>query len=562
MTNEYSKLNFYHETIIEFDNAAPRLKAQQQAERYKAERPENQERQAKLDFNEGLVGTPAQINKIRTWSQNSKQQLLLIHIIGCTTIADIRAKKAINQRVPVPYQFLDEFRLRTEIKDLVQRGILEETPYENKGNLTKGRCARYRLTKEKYSEFITKGSKSLRKAKFALTVLNPKWSALTDRRHPRLSNQTSKTDGVKAHTEPRPEPLAEALPEPLAESLTESVTEAITQPLTDKLDNTKCKRPKQKKARKVVGHTGVKIQQQQQLRINIRALHDKLTKHRQTVEQMPTGAAKEHEQASYEHTARCIGLIQAQLGETDKQGTATYQPKYVQTEAHLRMYEVGGGYQGLPKAYKDTALTGTEQNNADFKMAHPTILHQISMHIYGDSPLTNILKGDYPKIGTLARKSVKKIVCAAINGCKVSKMLDKHKYAIANICRDNGGNTNEIQTNINKAIKEIQQLADRVKEIEKQWIERDTANDKGRATLSELYQTIEQQALQQTTQGNIAANEHDGWVTNNSTQAEGTTTVQTVYGDITLEWEAHHYTTHSNTTQHTIITQHNTQTYS
>ena len=495
-----SKLNFYNELTIFLDAAEPTERSARYKEIYRKTRPDKMEHQARLDFNEGLVGTPNQIKRIRSWGHNLKQHLLLIHIIGCGFIADKRAKKAIHQRVPVPHTFLDEFRLRGEIADLVERGILEKLDHVNKGHSSKGRCARYRLKRDKYDLFIAKGMNGLRRAKFALSVLAPKWSPLVDRQHPRL-------DEVEV-----------------------DATELQTNQSASK------------KPSKALGYVGEKIEQQQHLVINIKALHDKLTQHNKQIEAMAQSPQKERAQASHQHTARCVALIQAQVTKAGKDGLASYRAQYIQTEAHLRQYEVGGGYQGLPKEYKDIALTGTGQTNADFKAAHPTILHQISMHLYGNSPLTEILKGNYPAIGTLTRKAVKKIICAVINKAKVGKIKASSRYAIANICNENGGDRGEVQHNINAAVMKARELAARVHAIERHWIGLDKANDRGRATMSELYQTIEQQALSVVTGGQHAANEHDGWVAQQTTdQRWGAVEVRTQLGVITLEWEAQHF---------------------
>ena len=493
-----SKLNFYNELTILLDAAELTERSARYKKIYQQTRPDKMEHQARLDFNEGLVGTPDQIKRIRSWGRNLKQHLLLIHIIGCGFIADKRAKKAVHQRVPLPHTFLDEFRLRGEIADLVKRGILEKLDHVNKGHSSKGRCARYRLKRDKYEMFIAKGINGIRRAKFALSVLAPKWSALIDRQHPRLDVKTTSELQVNRAAVEHPS--------------------------------------------KATGCGGEKIEQQQHLVINIKALHDKLTQHNKQIEAMAQSPAKETARASQQHTARCVALIQAQVTKAGKDGLASYRPKYIQTEEHLRQYEVGGGYQGLPKEYKDIALTGTGQTNADFKAAHPTILHQISMHLFGDSPLTEILKGNYPTIGTLTRKAVKKIICAVINKAKVGKIKASSKYAIANICNENGGDRGEVQHNINAAVLKGRELAARVHAIEKHWIGLDKANDRGRATMSELYQTIEQQALSMVTKGQHAANEHDGWVTQHTTdQQQGTVSADTQLGVITLEWEASHY---------------------
>jgi hypothetical protein len=450
-TTIYLMFKLYTEVQLKSKNiygeAAKAAEAAKKAEAqqvYREDRQIKMETQAALDFNTALTVTPAQLKLLKRWAPDKKTGLILAHVIACQQISDARAKKNVHAWVPIPHTWFDEFRLRDAIKGLVERGILLKKEHENKGRYRKGRCARYRLKPKLAERFAQAGLKHIERAKVAARILAPGWSETLDRVHPRA-------------------------------------TASI---------------PVQR---------GNIISYQNPLRINATELKAQFDRELAALTNLQ-GKAKEKAWARMQHCARCIAKIFSQTNDTH--GVVHYHPQYIQIEEGLRCYEIGGGYQGLPKDYKRAALTGTGQTNNDIEACHPNIFDTICHKLFNETPIARLTKNGYPAIGTLSRKQVKKVICAIINGASLKASHNQNR-AIANICKENGDDTIATKENIREIkhqLTELHALAKKAAKIVERII------GQGRASMSNVYQKIEQENVARIARDNIVANEHDGWV--------------------------------------------------
>lgn len=380
--------------------------------------------------------------------------------------------------VSLPCDFFEEFNLMDVQHGLVKLDILEKTEHINRGNYGTGQCARFRLPETLLDEFIAAGTKNVVQATNAIKAISPEWAGKE-----KVKQEQKQKDYPKAVT-------------------------IIT----------KLEKP---------------------FKINAPALLAELKALAEEVE-LAKIFRKPYEslQARLQTVSRCVGLILSQSAGS-RTGIVEYQPTYIQKEVHLRSYEMGGGFQNLPKRFKEAALSATGQANHDFKSCHADILRQMAKHVLGKSCLDEILKtGSYPLIGTMVIKSSKTAFSAVANNARTKGLKVGSKQALAQIvAKDPNYESHLEQYNLNQLMEKVKELAEEVKAVG-EYIKKVCPERKafGRGMMSREFQTIEQKALKQVTGGDMVANEHDGWV-GRDIGNEGQEEVETDwYGVIKLKW--------------------------
>lgn len=111
-----------------------------------------------------------------------------------------------------------------------------------------------------------------------------------------------------------------------------------------------------------------------------------------------------------------------------------YSQELVQPDEGLRFYEMGGGLQCASSDFREYLLITSPVINVDVVKCHPNIVRQ-SMEDMGMKPvaLIDMIEGNlYIEGCKLATKSIKKALCAVINGARRVYTLNA-KYAIPKI---------------------------------------------------------------------------------------------------------------------------------
>jgi hypothetical protein len=216
------------------------------------------------------------------------------------------------------------------------------------------------------------------------------------------------------------------------------------------------------------------------------------------------------------HNIRCLNKISASVLSTMYKGIIhLYMPKYINIDTGERVYEIGGGSQGISKDFKLALLKDTDQTVVDMSSAHANIAMHAHIHYDGFSPLTTLLTNGYGTSLGLLEEDMKIIYLAIINGAS-TRLSSKHshKLTILNVIRKRNpqANSQQIQAIITDLLPKILPLADSTRRLQKRLTKQ--GKGRGRGTLSHEYQRIEQEMIANLrSQGlQICANEHDGWI--------------------------------------------------
>lgn len=492
-----------------------------QAANYKQNRPLQLATQKSLNFNTSLTVTPEQEKLMRRWTESEKQRLLLCHTLACQLSTRKKNWNSVEEEwVPIPYTFLDEFYLRGVDKQLLNKKVLVQTEFVNKGAYRKGSCRRFQLAPELLVKWNEAGLIGIGKAKPAIEkVISKRWNLNTSRIHARskaiVLTSASTTQAVE-----------------VAPNISTALEISRVEPEV----------------------TYIKSKLSRALLINVPALLAELNELKLRVagvfaDKNASDKNRIRIKAQLDGAARCISLIIARSSkikssptgdQLTSQGIVEYYPEYIQKNAAHRRYEIGGGYQNLSKNFKEAARIGTNQGNYDFEACHPNLFVQMYKHITGKSSvLAEILKdGGYPKLG-LMHKTTKQAVCATLNQAQVFGLKALDDKAILNILRkDPSVDESLLPYYLKKITAFLKPLASEVKVVKKYVLKHypKSQDEDDHGCLSFAYQLIEQQLLAVATNGNEAANEHDGWVGDNL-QLKGTATTTTEhFGPISINW--------------------------
>jgi hypothetical protein len=216
------------------------------------------------------------------------------------------------------------------------------------------------------------------------------------------------------------------------------------------------------------------------------------------------------------HNIRCLHKISASILPTMYKGKINlYTPKYINIDTGERVYEIGGGSQGISKDFKLALLKDTDQIVVDMSSAHANIAMHLHIHHFGASPLTALLTKGYGTSLSLTDKDMKIIYLAILNGASTNlNGKYAHKLTILKVIRKRNptASKQQIQTIVNDLLPKIVPLADTTRRLHKTLTKQ--GRGRGRGTLSHEYQRVEQEAIailrKHGTQ--ISANEHDGWI--------------------------------------------------
>lgn len=225
------------------------------------------------------------------------------------------------------------------------------------------------------------------------------------------------------------------------------------------------------------------------------------------------------------HNIRCLHKIKASVLSTMYKGTIhLYKPKYINIDTGKRVYEIGGGSQGISKDFKLALIKDTDQTVVDMCSAHANIAMHAHIHYDGFSPLTALLTNGYGTSLGLLEEDMKIIYLAIINGAS-TRLNSKyaHRLTILKVIRKrNPTATNQqIQAIITDLLPKILPLADSTRRLHKRLTKQ--GKGRGRGTLSHEYQRVEQEMIANLrSQGlQICANEHDGWIEYTQWDTEG-----------------------------------------
>lgn len=252
-------------------------------------------------------------------------------------------------------------------------------------------------------------------------------------------------------------------------------------------------------------------------------------------------ADKQSANARLLHIARCAGTILNKA--SGRKGIVEYYPQYMQKDVSQRGYEMGGGYQGLPKEFKEAARIGTGQENYDFKACHINLFTHMSIHVNGKSVLEEIMESNnYPEGGTVVRDTIKTACCATINKARTKGLKVGSKNTIPSlIANDPNYDSSLEQYNLNEILRIVGPIASEVTLVEK-YIKKHRPElvKQGRGAMSWMYQEIEQLALNEVTKGRLVANEHDGWVGEQKEslrKSQGVVIVNhPLFGEVSVPW--------------------------